>query len=282
MGFVAIRDEIQIDYMDGDLRTSLWNYLYKGPFGYRDRSSFEVKRTSSLGYLMKDIWTDYYVLEYDLMSYRWSHWEGAIKKRFFSGKWYEVYDLMEFIFDRWAGRSTVENTFIPEVNAILTKELSGYRFVGGLLTPITTEEEISEIEESLEKTKSIDPVRQQILSSIEKLSDRDNPDYRGSIKESISAVETITRIFTGKNKLTLGQALKELEKQGEIPIHPALQQAFIKLYGWTSDDDGIRHALMNDSNLGFEDAKFMLVTCSAFINYLLEKVSRYGIALPEE
>jgi hypothetical protein len=53
------------------------------------------------------------------------------------------------------------------------------------------------------------------------------------------------------------------------PLHPALEAAFTKLYGYTSDAKGIRHALLDDDEVvTFEEAKFMLVACSAFINYV--------------
>lgn len=47
-----------------------------------------------------------------------------------------------------------------------------------------------------------------------------------------------------------------------------------KRYGWTSDTPGIRHALMTEPDLHVEDAKFMLVACSAFINYVIAKAAR--------
>jgi hypothetical protein len=50
-----------------------------------------------------------------------------------------------------------------------------------------------------------------------------------------------------------------------------LSKAFESLYGYTSDANGIRHALMDASTLGFADAKFMLVCCSAFVNFLVAK-----------
>jgi hypothetical protein len=78
--------------------------------------------------------------------------------------------------------------------------------------------------------------------------------------------------LTGNPKATLGQALKQIEKDNNI--HPALKSSFSSLYGYTSDADGIRHALLEDDNLNQEDAKFMLVACSAFINYLKQKESR--------
>ena len=99
---------------------------------------------------------------------------------------------------------------------------------------------------------------------------RKKPDYENSIKESITAVETMCRIIlpvSAKEK-TLGEMLKVLDKNG-ITIHPALKNAFSILFGYTSDANGIRHA----GNIGgpsstFEEAKFMLVACCTFINYL--------------
>lgn len=41
------------------------------------------------------------------------------------------------------------------------------------------------------------------------------------------------------------------------------------MYGYTSDTDGIRHDFGNDSQVYFEEAKYMLVSCSAFMNYLI-------------
>ena len=69
--------------------------------------------------------------------------------------------------------------------------------------------------------------------------------------------------------VVLDIALRQLEKNG-ITIHPALKQAYIKLYAFSSDQGGIRHADgMFESNVTFEEAKYMLVSCSAFVNYLI-------------
>jgi hypothetical protein len=75
------------------------------------------------------------------------------------------------------------------------------------------------------------------------------------------------RIITNNPKASVGDALKNLEKLG-IKLHPSLKIAFGKLYGYTSDQGGIRHSLLDQSDVDFEDAKFMLVSCSAFVNLL--------------
>ena len=81
----------------------------------------------------------------------------------------------------------------------------------------------------------------------------------------------------GAEKGTLGQLIKKLEH--EIELHPALRDAFSKLYGYTSDEGGIRHALMESQSVDFNDAKFMLVVCSAFVNFveLTDKPSRWRL-----
>ena len=100
--------------------------------------------------------------------------------------------------------------------------------------------------------------------------DRDNPDYENSIKESISAVEAICEIITGTKgkEATLGNMLKKMEEKG-VEIHGGLKSAFNILYGYTSDANGIRHAGdIGGASSTFEEAKFMLVACCAFTNYL--------------
>ena len=97
------------------------------------------------------------------------------------------------------------------------------------------------------------------------------------MKESISAVEAICKLITGDPKATLGKALKEIENK--VELRPALKKAFVNLYGYSSNEKGIRHSLLDEPNLDSEDARFMLVSCSAFINYLILKSSKVGIEL---
>ena len=93
-----------------------------------------------------------------------------------------------------------------------------------------------------------------------------------SIKESISAVEALCREITTEN--TLGDALKKLEKNG-VNIPAFLKSGFEKLYIYTNNEKtGIRHALMDNTETPqYDEAKFMLVSCCAFVNYIQGKRS---------
>jgi hypothetical protein len=71
------------------------------------------------------------------------------------------------------------------------------------------------------------------------------------------------------SKLSNIEPLKIIEdKHG---LHTVLKDSLSQLYGYTSDADGIRHAMLEESNSTYIDAKFMLVACTNFINYLIEK-----------
>ena len=98
-------------------------------------------------------------------------------------------------------------------------------------------------------------------------------DYAGAVRESIHAVESAARHFEPYAR-TLDPALKSLERAGGL--HPALKQAFSKLYGYTSDEQGIRHALIDNprANVGLDEAVFMLGACASFSSYLARKHQR--------
>ncbi|MCY4109835.1 MAG: hypothetical protein OXG11_12515 [Chloroflexi bacterium] len=96
-------------------------------------------------------------------------------------------------------------------------------------------------------------------------------DWSSSIRESIHAVESVARQLDPEASRTLDPALRSLET--EVGLHPALKGAFSRLYGYTSDEDGIRHALLDDaqSRAGMDEALFMLSACAAFCSFLLRK-----------
>ena len=95
------------------------------------------------------------------------------------------------------------------------------------------------------------------------LFDRKNPDYANSIKESISAVESIAKEITGKEK-----SLTALTQGLNLP--PAFKTGLDALYNWTSKDGGIRHAATGESlPQNQKTALFMLIICSAFVHYII-------------
>jgi hypothetical protein len=254
--------------MDQELRNSLWNalqlYVWDHVTTYGSNSFFRMN--PEVHTLFVRLWLHHFKRPVDNLDDNWPIMFSRIRQEFFNWEWHEVYDFVEFVAINYPYADG--DKFINACNYYMERECSAYRFVDGLITRITDEEEISEIELALDKAGG--PVRTHLRRALELLSDRENPDYRNSIKESISAVESLTAIVLGQ-KGTLGQLIKKLED--EIGLHPALRAAFSSLYGYTSDESGIRHAIMESKAVNFEDAKFFLVACSAFANFVTAKVA---------
>lgn len=181
---------------------------------------------------------------------------------FDNAEWHEIYSLREWFIKHFVTEDKLYKKFAENLNGVLEKNLSGYRLINNLIVPITDENELAEIAEAMQ-IKQVG-IQQQLKDALQQLRDKN---YRGSVKESISAVETFVRTKTGKT--TLGAALSELEK---FSIPNSLKQGFDKIYGWTCGPDGVRHAIMdNAQDVTLAEAKFMLVACSAFLNYLTMK-----------
>ena len=255
----------------------MWSEIYKY---YFDHLIIDSRLNSPHNYNYLEfynlLWVDFFKQPSDHLklnhNYKTESIIGSLRKSFFTVEWYKVFDFIEFFANNFIYRASPNNNidFMNFCNKILERENSGYRFINGIICPITTKIEIEEIEKAI--NESIDPVGEHLNRSLELLSDRINPDYRNSIKESISAVESMCLILVNKPNAKLSDALKELETK--ISIHSALKSAFNILYGYTSYENGIRHSLLEISDLRFEDAKFMLVACSAFTNYLKSKSNK--------
>ena len=276
-GIKPVKSVMQVDSMDSDLRNGLWNALTIFYWNQVEEGQL-ISNYKNIDTLFKILWFNYFKQPIDTLNNYWPDTYKKIREYFFKVQWYEVYDFIEFIANNYPDNYGGVNTkFMYLCNSILERELSAYRFVGDKITQITSEVEISEIEEALEITQSFKTVNTHLKRALDLLSDRKSADYRNSIKESISAVEAICNLITKEKKATLGQTLKKIDEK--IGLHPALKSSFSSLYGYTSDAEGIRHALLDEPNLIFEDAKFMLVSCSAFINYLINKASKAGIKI---
>jgi len=142
--------------------------------------------------------------------------------------------------------------------------------IDGIITPITNELELTEMRKALSPSgRRFAPIAEHIRTSLTLYSKKPKPDYRNSIKESISAIESASKIISGKPNASLNEALGEVDKKHFL--HTAFKQGVIKLYGWTSDAGGIRHALLDAPNVDEADARYMLVSCSAFANYLISR-----------
>lgn len=268
---IAIK-EIQLNGMDSDLRNGLWNALhafYKEVFFSTSNRKYFYNES-----LRSNLWIFYFKERAD--HYTLAKLIRRIEQTFMVKEYFRVFDCLEYLLSLPSVDIDV-NAFAVAINAVLKEENSGFTLVRGMFVPITSENEIQSINEAIENSieYKLNGVKGHLEMSLKMMSDRQNPDYRNSIKESISAVESLCRMLSESDKDELGKALDKVNQK--LQMHGALKEGFKKIYGYTSDGDGIRHSMMEESNLDKEDALFMLVSCSAFINYLTAKGVKAGI-----
>lgn len=187
----------------------------------------------------------------------------GIKKEW---EYHEIFSFLEELL-KWYSENIWDFEIYDRFNKLFEREFVGYRFIEGIITDIIDQEEIKEIETAMNNKYSA--CKRSISKAVNLLYDREKPDYSNSVKESISAIEAMCNIILGTSNSTLGAALNNLEKKG-VKIHGAMKNGFSSLYGYTSDKSGIRHNDGIDENTTFEEAKYMLVSCSAFLNYLIQ------------
>lgn len=270
MGFVPVRTALQLDSMAEELRNGLWNALYQN-YWADDRKRFKQRNDSAEGGVALAVWTQVIKQPADTLRSQLNDSVKNIREYFFNGEWNLVYDIVEFVAQYQDPNLYRANEyFVNTCNSVLTREGSGYRFLNRVLCPVTAAHEIESIEAALKAGDRFGPAAEHIQTAVNRLANREAPDYRNCIKESISAVEAACRIVSGDDKATLGAAIKKL-RDNNVDLHPAFEAALSKMYGYTNDADGIRHALLAESVLDGSDARFMLVICSAFVNYLRAK-----------
>ncbi len=303
-----VKKALQLNKIDRDLRNRLWNVVVE----YLNKLNALKK-----GRILRGIWTE--ELKSPLDSFpeepkkpkgkRWEigHGFGITGKRFENeevakyedellpkyieklknrqmqiklvfqyGNWFKVYDILEFLLKQ-KELSRYKGTIILKINKVLKEEKSGYRFVNKQFAKLTDNEEIQEVKIAL--AHPMDSVKTHIKDALSFLSDRRNPNYRNSMKESISAVEALCKYIVNDPDTTLGQALNYIEQKTKIPLHADLKIAYKKLYKYTSDAEGIRHEIKDKPTIDDHDARFFLIICSAFVNYLTELARKTNIQI---
>ena len=199
-GFVKEKT-VQVDEIDRSLRNRLYNMVHRfsesSPM-IHEELEYVVDR---LGYQLESTTNrNWYIINTVL--------EGEDS----SIPWYMPYEVIELFFEakrlhckeceyrsdnscEYCGYTEWFRNVTTDINIMLEQEKSGYRLLNDKFVNIISDEELQEI------NKIIDSPYQAVKIHINKAlvlySDRKKPDYENSIKESISAVESLCCIITG-------------------------------------------------------------------------------------
>ncbi|EKP05452.1 hypothetical protein LEP1GSC018_1504 [Leptospira kirschneri str. 2008720114] len=217
-GYTKVEEIIQKESLNDSSRKSLWNLLYSNVWGkindpQASRDVFYAMRiyffqaNGQLNFLLEQIWIKIFERTIDRVPISWDNYLDEIKKYFFNIKWYEVYDFIEFILESASGELNYHLTI--DLNELFSKERIPYAIINNLITDITNDSELNGINEAL--GTPFGTVNTHVSTSLSLLYSN-SPDYRNSIKESISAVEAIVKIITKSPNGTLGDLLKILER----------------------------------------------------------------------
>ena len=247
-----------------DAYTVIYNTLYL----------YMKKHESVFAELDKRAWTDFFMERID-------EYKDGVNGYYYTietigrGKCIYNFALLDFLLHEIQKLKEEKGIDIPsfaqELNEGFEKIQYGYRIINNHVSPITNADEIEEIEKATNEAS--DNVKEHLTRAVQYLSNKANPDYRNSIKESISAVEAFCYQYTKKNTLT--DSLKVLDKKGIL--HPMLKELLGTFYNYASaKNTGSRHGWADYENSfapTYNEAKFMLVSCASFINYLKGKFS---------
>ena len=131
IGKSQVDTTLQTEGINDSLRNSIWNVLdiflwSRNNFLYKQYDSGDIEEFS------ERLWFHYFKEPMDSRPDSAHEILKVIRKYYFTGIWYEIYDFLEYIL------ITERNSkLISAINDILERELSGYRFIDSAFIPVT-------------------------------------------------------------------------------------------------------------------------------------------------
>ena len=266
-GYEEVPAPLRLEELPPIARVRIWNVLYahlhatKNLSGYIDGPWESILRRLWAWHDNRplDDWTDSFAV-----------WCDNLRRRVEYEEFNRVFDLIQFIMQD----AKCPHTFLTTMSEAFASCQLAYKIDVGpppTIFPAATPEEGDQLQRNLVELRAagLDGCTAHLRLSAERVSAED---WAGSIRESIHAVESVAKQVTPDGARTLGAALNSLGKQGVLR-HKALKEAFSKLYGYTSDESGIRHALLDEAKakVTIDEAVFFLGACASFASYLWRK-----------
>lgn len=275
-GLEPTPSQLQKNDMPAKLRVRLW-MIFSDLIDENTKIDSDYQRI--LSYELRNLFVEYqieiqerFVEDYP---YHPDEIKDLIKSIFTDGDYLDVFNFIQFMLYNYVS----DEDLAIDVDMVLKKYLSAYRVIdGNILTAVGSEEEFFAIKSAVETTRIFGAkgARAHLRNAIEAIN---NSNFSGSVRESISAVESVSKILSSNPKADLSKALLALEKTTKM--HGGLRAAFSSLYGYASDEKGVRHSLLfaDEASVDESDALFMIGACSSFVSYLLSKAADAGIPL---
>ena len=270
-GYEAIPGPLQLGELPGAARTRIWNvffvHLDKSKASNNVFGGFWIGRDWKN--ILRAVHTDFHELALDDWSSDFRPACEGLRKYIEKQPFKKVFDLLQFVLRH--PRCPPE--FISEMQQTFAECRLAYAIGDAwppTILPAATPDEGAAVVDALQTLRQagLGGSAAHLRAAGEHIN---AGDWAGSVRESIHAVESVARQLDPGAANTLDPALASLEKRGAL--HPVLKTAFSKLYGYTSDEQGVRHARLDqtDPDVGQDEAVFMLGACAAFASYLERK-----------
>ena len=274
-GYEEIPGPLKLGELPQEARTHIWNVFY----AHLDESSEDrsgVRLISGVWekiLLTKHIFYDH--LPIDDWNKEFRHIHHRLRSDIQTMPVNKVFDLIQFVLRH----SECPSGFTSMLNKAFSFCRLAYKIdEGGVPTiiPAVTAEEGNTVVGSLKTLRDggLTGSEKHLRNACECIN---NADWAASVRESIHTVESVARILAPDAR-NLKKALASINDHGGL--HPALGDAFIKLYGYTSSEQGLRHPLLDsgEAKVGMDEAVFMLGACASFASYLWRKHQAGGVS----
>ncbi|MBZ9718541.1 hypothetical protein LB519_11830 [Mesorhizobium sp. AD1-1] len=202
----------------------------------------------------------------------WRFQSARLKKLFSEGTYIEIFGFIQYVLRQNKCPYGLDDI----IDSILSYTRAAYRVVdGATIAPVASEEDRVNLERAFADLAKVEfnGARQHLRKAAESAA---AGQWADSVRESVHSVEATARKLIPEAR-ELGPALTKLEESAAI--HGALKKGFGAIYGFSSDEKGIRHPLIDDrsANVDETDALFMLGACAAFVSYLIGKGRAAGL-----
>jgi hypothetical protein len=273
-GAEPLPSQLKLREVSRELRARLWSVFHQLLTEAREKSPWELK--DQLEGILPDILYDWHVIRCfepaDEFVPSYEYWLDELKPLFMEGHYKKVFGFLQ-----WVLRHETELYGLDiGVDVALRKSRAAYAlFENDTIIPIGSDAERETLARAFADVAASEfhGARTHLRNAGSELT---AGNHGPSIRESIHAVEAVARVLEPEAK-TLGPALAKLGKS--VRIHPALRNGFSNLYGFTNDEEGIRHALLDEpvAQVDETDALYMLGSCAAFVSYLINKARQAGL-----
>jgi len=264
-GLAPLPAQLERTVVSKELRAKLWAYVYSH---LAPAYSQIVHRRGPWHTILEEMHVDHYHFRIDKFNPN-----GIVNRLgdlFEKEPYHKVYGWLEFVLKH----KNCPANFAVNIQAILQSCRAPYRVADGVIWPIASPEEEATLRQAVAALAppQFSGARTHLKNAASNLT---QGDYAASVRESISAVESVARVMEPTGDLS--KALAGLEQR--LNIHSALKKGFLALYGYTSDEKGIRHALLSNDGADVDetDAIFFIGACASFVTYLIGKAAKAAI-----